>query len=88
MHKSRQYIPKWNLLSKLVSILPVQYPIQEVSYFGCSSNNTFVQQKSILEFTVAYIFLLVRVDRAPICRTQHILIKPPQGPARSILTAS
>ena len=35
--RNRQYIPKRNLLWRLVNIFPVQYPIQEVSYFGCSS---------------------------------------------------
>jgi hypothetical protein len=35
----RQYIPKQNLLSRHVNIFPVQYPIQEVSHFGCSSCN-------------------------------------------------
>ncbi len=35
--RNRQYIPKQNLLWQLVNIFPVQYTIQEVSYFGCSS---------------------------------------------------
>ncbi len=35
--RNRQYVPKRNLLWRLVNIFPVQYPIQEVSYFGCSS---------------------------------------------------
>ncbi len=39
MRRNRQYIPKRNLLSRHVHIFPVQYPIQEVSHFGCSSFN-------------------------------------------------
>ena len=73
--------------SKLVSIFPVQYLIQEVSYFGCSLNNKFVQQKIPFWNLPSHISLLVRVARAPICRTQNILITPPHGPARSILTS-
>jgi hypothetical protein len=33
----RQYIPKWNLLLRLFNFFPVQWPIQEMLYFGCSS---------------------------------------------------
>ncbi len=39
MRRNRQYIPKRNLLSRHINIFPVQYPVQEVSHFGCSSCN-------------------------------------------------
>jgi hypothetical protein len=39
MRRYKHDIPKQNFLSRHVNIFPVQYPIQGVSHFGCSSCN-------------------------------------------------
>ena len=71
--RNRQYIPKQNLLWRLVNIFPVQYSIQEVSYFGCSScskvpfvlltNNLRGIRTFLLDVEVeSVIFILTRFD--------------------------
>ena len=69
VHKSRQYIRKWNLLSKLVSIIPVHRSPDRITTLF---NRTF-------HFGI---YRLISpcwsgFDRAPICRTPKKLISPP-----------